>query len=178
MRTLHTITGLFLVCAFLAACSSGRPGEPAPLRGVGLPQQAASAAVNDTPLGRAVLQAINGYRTVAPLSVNATLQRAAAVHAQDMAMRNYGGHHNPEGQGPVDRVHAVDDKYSSRISENIWVGELAPGLSDAQIASQVLTKWTNSPQHRTILESARNVRTGIGVARKGNVTYVVAVFSD
>jgi uncharacterized protein YkwD len=178
MRTLHSVSSLFLVCAFLAACSSGRPGDPAPLRGVGLPQQAASAAVNDTPLGRAVLQAINGYRTASALAVNSTLQRAAAVHAQDMAMRNYGGHHNPEGQGPVDRVHAIDDKYSSRISENIWVGQLAPGLSDAQVAAQVLTKWTNSPRHRTILESARNVRAGIGVARKGNVTYVVAVFSD
>ena len=178
MRILHSISGLFLVCAFLAACSSGRPGEPAPLRGVGLPQQAASAAVNDTPLGRAVFQAINGYRTAGALSVNGTLQRAAAVHAQDMAMRNYGGHHNPEGQGPVDRVHAIDEKYSNRIAENIWIGEVRAGLSDAQIAAQVLTKWTNSPRHRTILESARNVRAGVGVARRGNVTYVVAVFSD
>lgn len=176
--SVRNMSGVILVCAFLAACSSGRPGDPAPLRGVGLPQQAASAAVNDTPLGRAVLQAINGYRTASDLAVNGTLQRAAAVHAQDMAMRNYGGHHNPEGQGPVDRVRAIDEKYSSRIAENIWVGELRPGLTDGQIAAQVLTKWTNSPQHRTILESARNVRAGIGVARKGNVTYVVAVFSD
>jgi len=178
MRRLHSISSLILVCAFLAACSSGRPGEPAPLRGVGLPQQAASAAVNDTPLARAVLRAVNNYRTAAALSVNATLQRAASVHANDMAIRKYRGHHNPEGQGPLDRVLAIDEDYTGRIGENIWRGTERAGNTDDQMAAFILQGWLNSPQHRSLLESGSFSSTGVGTAKSGNVIYVVQVFGD
>lgn len=173
-----SIFSLALACAFLAACSAGRPGEPAPLRNVGLPQQAASSAISDTPLGRAVVRAVNDYRTAPPLAVNTTLQRAAAVHANDMAIRNYGGHHNPEGQGPRDRVLAIDEAYENRIGETIWIGAIPGRQTDAQIAAKVLNSWSNSPRHRSIVEAARNTRIGVGVAQKGDTYYVVAVFSD
>ncbi|HBM86955.1 MAG TPA: CAP domain-containing protein [Rhodobiaceae bacterium] len=178
MQRLYSIASLVMACAFLAACSSGRPGEPAPLRSVGLPQQAASSAVSDTPLGRAVARAVNDYRSAAPLAVNSTLQRAAAVHASDMAIRNYAGHHNPEGQGPVDRVLAIDENYQRRIGETIWMGQVPAGRSDAQIAAMVINAWSNSPRHRTIVEASRNSQIGVGTAQKGDAYYVVAVFSD
>jgi uncharacterized protein YkwD len=178
MQRLYSIASLAFACAFLAACAAGQPGDPAPLRSVGLPQQAASAAVNDTPLGRAVVEAIKGYRTTGQLVTNGTLQRAAAVHAQDMAIRNYAGHHNPEGQGPVDRVLAIDENYQRRIGETIWMGQVPAGRSDAQIAAMVIDAWSNSPRHRTIVEASRNTQVGIGTAQKGGTYYVVAVFSD
>ncbi len=178
MQRLYSIASLALACAFLAACASGRPGEPAPLRSVGLPQQAASTAVSDTPLGRAVVRAINVYRTTGQLVTNSTLQRAAAVHANDMAIRDYAGHHNPEGQGPVDRVLAIDEDYQRRIGETIWMGQIPAGRSDAQIAAMVIDAWSNSPRHRTIVEASRNTQVGIGTAQKGDAYYVVAVFSD
>lgn len=173
-----SIFSLALACAFLAACSAGRPGEPAPLRNVGLPQQAASSAISDTPLGRAVVRAVNDYRTAPPLAVNTTLQRAAAVHASDMAIRQYRGHHNPEGQGPLDRVLAIDENFRGRIGENIWMGTERSGNSDDQMAAFILQGWLNSPQHRSLLESDRFSTTGVGVAQSGNVIYVVQVFGD
>ncbi len=68
---------------------------------------------------------MNGARRAAAgvLATDATLQRAAAVHATDMALRGYFGHHNPEGQGPRERVLAVDKNFSARISENVQVVE-------------------------------------------------------
>ncbi len=178
MQRRYSIASLALACAFLAACAAGRPGEPAPLRSVGLPLQAANAAVSDTPLGRAVVEAINGHRTTGQLVTNGTLQRAAAVHAKDMAIRDYAGHHNPEGQGPIDRVLAIDDNYQRRIGETIWMGQVPAGRSDAQIAAMVVDAWSNSPRHRTIVEASRNTQVGIGTAQKGDAYYVVAVFSD
>ncbi len=178
MRSALHITSVLLLSAFLAACSSGRPGDPVPLRGVGLPQQAASTAVSDTPLGRAVLRAINEYRTAPALSVDPTLQRAAAVHASDMVIRQFHGHHNPEGQGPRERVLAIDENFRGRVAETIWGGQVPAGHSDTQIAAMALNTWNNSPQHRTIIEAARNKRAGIGVAQRGEAYYVVAVFSD
>jgi len=178
MQRLSSIASLALACAFLAACSSGGPGDPAPFRGVGLPQQAASSAVSDPPLGRAVVRAVNDYRTATPLSVNSTLQRAAAVHASDMAIRKYRGHHNPEGQGPLDRVLAIDENFRGRVGENIWMGTERRGNTDDQMAAFILQGWLNSPQHRSLLESDRFSTTGVGVAHKGDVIYVVQVFGD
>ncbi len=178
MRRPISIASLAFVCAFLSACAAGRPGEPAPLQSVGLPQQAASAAVSDTPLGRAVVRAVNDYRTAAPLTVNATLQRAAAVHASDMAIRQYRGHHNPEGQGPLDRVLAIDENFRGRVGENIWMGTERRGNTDDQMAAFILQGWLNSPQHRSLLESGSFSTTGVGIAKNGNVLYVVQVFGD
>ncbi len=178
MRRLPAISSLFLVCVFLTACSTGRPGEPAPLRNVGLPQQAASSAVSDTPLGRAVVRAVNNYRTAGALTVDSTLQRAAAVHASDMAIRQYRSHHNPEGQGPLDRVLAIDENFRGRIGENIWMGAERQGNSDDQMAAFILQGWLNSPQHRSLLESGRFSTTGVGVAQSGSTLYVVQVFGD
>lgn len=178
MRRSVSIATFVALSAFLVACSSGRPGEPARLQSVGLPQQAASSAVSDTPLGRAVVRAINEYRTAGPLAVDSTLQRAAAVHASDMAIRQYRGHHNPEGQGPLDRVLAIDEDYRGRIGENIWMGSERRGNSDDQMAAFILQGWLNSPQHRSLLESDRFSTTGVGVAQSGDVIYVVQVFGD
>ncbi len=178
MRRAISRTSIALLFGFLAACAAGRPGEPAPLQNVGLPQQAASAAVSDTPLGRAVVRAVNAYRTAAPLTVNATLQRAAAVHASDMAIRQYRSHHNPEGQGPMDRVLAIDEDFRGRIGENIWMGTERRGNTDDQMAAFILQGWLNSPQHRSLLESGSFSTTGVGIAQRGDVLYVVQVFGD
>ncbi|MEQ9143240.1 MAG: CAP domain-containing protein [Parvibaculaceae bacterium] len=182
MRPLRfpAILSMLLALAILGGCaaSSGGSNEPVPLRGTGLPSEAAQQAQSDTPLGRAVLAAINAHRSAPPLIVDSTLQRAAAVHAQDMVIRNFRGHHNPEGQGPLDRVLALDPDFRGTVAENIWTGTALRGASDAETADYVLKGWRNSPRHRTTLESSAYTKTGIGVASKGNVIYIVQVFSD
>lgn len=172
------VIGLILTLAACASAGSSRPAPPASLRGVGLPVEASQQAQVNTPLGSSLLAAVNAYRTASNLASNATLQRAAAVHAKDMALRNYHGHHNPEGLGPTERVQAIDSGFQGRVAENIWVGTALTGKSDNQMAAYVLQEWNNSPRHRTILESGTYSRTGVGVARKGNVVYVVQLFTE
>ncbi len=172
------VVGLVLTVAACASTNSGQPLPPAPLRGVALPEAASQQAQINTPLGNRLLAAVNTYRTAENLVTNATLQRAAAIHAKDMALRSYQGHHNPEGLGPRERVQAVERGFQGRVAENIWVGTALPGKSDAEMAAYILQGWNNSPRHRTTLESSASSRTGIGVARKGNTVYVVQLFSD
>lgn len=180
MGTQKILTLISVVCLALglAACASaGRSNEPTTLRGANLPTEAAQQATSNTPLGQAVLRAVNNRRSATQLSTNATLQRAASVHAQDMALRNYQGHHSPEGLGPLDRVHAVDEDFRGQVAENIWAGTELAGKSDDQMAIYILEGWNNSPRHRNTLESATYAQTGVGVARKGNVIYVVQLFA-
>jgi uncharacterized protein YkwD len=168
-----------IVCCllFVSACaSSGRPNEPTTLRGADLPEAAAQQASSGTPLGQAVLRAVNSRRSGPMLVVNATLERAASVHATDMALRNYQAHHSPEGLGPLDRVRAIDDDFKGMVAENIWGGSILRGKSDDQMAAYILEGWSNSPQHRNTLESSAYSQTGVGVARKGNDVYVVQLF--
>lgn len=165
----------------LAACASGGNGQsvqPTSLHGASLPAAAVQQAQINSPLGRSLLTAINTYRSAPNLASDPTLQQAAAVHAKDMALRNYRSHHNPEGLGPHERVLAVDSDFEERVAENIWSGSSLPGKSDDQMAAHILQGWNNSPRHRTILESSVYTRTGIGVARKGNTIYVVQLFSE
>ena len=168
---------LSLIVVVAGCASPGRPNEPTTLRGADLPAAAAQQATSDTPLGQAVLRAVNQRRAGASLGVSPTLQRAASVHAADMALRTYQGHHSPEGLGPLDRVLAVDDTFTGQVAENIWAGSALPGKSDDEMAAHILQGWSNSPLHRNTLESRSYSQTGVGIARKGDVVYVVQLFA-
>jgi uncharacterized protein YkwD len=113
------------------------------------------------------------------LSADATLQRAAAVHAADMALRGYFGHHNPEGQGPRERVLAVDPAFSARISENLQMldGPSYAAMDDAALAEVMVTKWAQSPSHRQIMQADAATRSGVGIARTGMRVIAVQVFA-
>ena len=119
-----TIPMAAMLMAVLAGCATGSGREPPPVNvnTRTLPAAASAAAEAETPLGRALTDAVNRWRAergAAALRTDATLQRAAAVHAADMAQRDYFGHHNPDGQGPRERVLAVDPDFSASLSENI-----------------------------------------------------------
>lgn len=183
MRTLGVgrfLPVIGLMGLLLGACASpsNRSAEPTQLRGTGLPQQAAAQAQNDGPVAAAVLAAVNNARRSGALTTDARLQRAASVHATDMAVRNFWGHHNPEGQGPLDRVLAIDETFRGRLAENNFSHPQAANLSPGQIAREAVTKWSNSPGHRTTMESSAFTKTGIGVAWRGSEVIIVQVFSD
>ncbi|MEQ9520627.1 MAG: CAP domain-containing protein [Parvibaculum sp.] len=163
----------------LAGCASGTSGSSAPqvLNNSQLPAVATTQTASLSPLGQTLLGVINEYRKGPPLGVEVRLQRIASVHAADMAARNFRGHHNPEGQGPLDRMLAVNPDFKGTVGENIWVGTRSSGQSDADFAQHVLQGWLNSPSHRTLLESDKYSQTGVGIATQGNVFYAVQTFS-
>lgn len=178
-------TAVLLVIAggLLAACAGGpSPDKPRDVNTRSLPQGASAAAVADNPLAGEVLKAVNASRaarSVAPLSNDATLQRAASVHAADMQLRNFYGHHNPDGQGPRERVLAVSPDFKGSVAENIQMveGPTYAAMSDAQLAQTLVDKWATSPPHRRSMQSPDLTRSGIGIARSGQKIIAVQVFS-
>jgi uncharacterized protein YkwD len=180
----HAIPVLIAIAAgLLAACANGPSADkPREVNTQSLPQGASAAAQADSPLAAEVLKAVNisrATRAAPPLSNDATLQRAAAVHAADMQLRNFYGHHNPDGQGPGERVLAVTPEFAGSVAENIQVVEGAryAAMNDAQLAAELVGKWATSPQHRRNMQSPDFTRSGVGIARSGQKIIAVQVFS-
>ncbi|MFN4353427.1 CAP domain-containing protein [Parvibaculum sp.] len=174
---------LVFSAGLLVACATGPSADkPREVNTRSLPQGASAATQADSPLAAEVLKAVNTSRATrgtAPLSTDAALQRAAAVHAADMQLRNFYGHHNPDGQGPRERVLAVSPDFKGSVAENIQVVEGASyaAMSDAQLAAELVGKWAASPQHRRNMQSPDFTRSGIGIARSGQKIIAVQVFS-
>ena len=167
MKRLAVPALLVFTAGLLAACAAGPSADkPREVNTRSLPQGASAAAVADNPLAAEVLKAVNASRATrgaAPLTTDATLQRAASVHASDMQLRNFYGHHNPDGQGPRERVLAVSPEFKGGVAENIQVVEGASyaAMSDAELARTLVEKWAASPA----LERARlKVIAGAGFA--------------
>ena len=100
-----------------------------------------------------------GRRKLAPLKMNALLERSAQAHAEDMLKRKYFSHESPNGGKPEDRIRAT--RYfdppcpdatrgctkRSDYGENIAQGQKTP--------SDVMKEWMSSKIHRdNILKSA------------------------
>ena len=53
------------------------------------------------------VNALRARRHLIPLERDPALDAVARTHSADMARRGYLNHVNPEGQNPVDRIHAA-----------------------------------------------------------------------
>lgn len=183
MKRLAVPALLALAAGLLAACAAGpSPDKPREVNTRSLPQAAAAAPAAESPLAAEVLKAVNASRAArgaAALTNDATLQRAASVHAADMQLRNFYGHHNPDGQGPRERALAVSPDFKGSVAENIQVveGQSYAAMSDAQLAKTLVEKWAASPPHRRNMQSPDLTRSGIGIARSGQKIIAVQVFS-
>ena len=89
------------------------------------------------------------------LVLSESLQRAAAVHARDMAYRSVLGHGGSDGSSPAER--ATRAGYAWRtIGENIASGQATP--------VQVVEEWVKSPYHCANLMSADFTEMGVAFA--------------
>jgi uncharacterized protein YkwD len=90
-----------------------------------------------------------------PLRRNPLLDRAAAVHAQDMAQRGALEHEGRDGSSPADRVTRAGYRWRS-VAENIAAGQTT--------AEQVVQSWARSPEHCANLMNPGVTEMGIGYA--------------
>lgn len=101
------------------------------------------------------------------LIYNEILETSAQAHAADMLARDYFSHASPEGITPKDRM--INAGYGNISIETchcryfrVFYGEnLAKGQ---KLASDVITDWLHSPDHREVLLSPDAKETGIGIA--------------
>ncbi len=92
------------------------------------------------------LNAIRESKGLRLLQMDDRLNRAAQLHSDDMAARDFFDHKTPDGARMTDRADAFGYNWR-RLLENI-----AAGQHDVK---QAITGWMNSPDHRAaILDDA------------------------
>jgi uncharacterized protein YkwD len=94
------------------------------------------------------------------LSDNATLDRAAGAHSDDMVARNYFSHTGPDGTTLLSRLAVVGYQVvdGGSVAENI-------GWSTGMLATpaDIVASWMSSPDHRANILNPSFRMSGIGV---------------
>lgn len=104
------------------------------------------------------------FAPAGPLTVEPRLHCAARRHAQDMAERDFNDHINPDGEGPLDRIHQAGYTSYAAAGEN-----LAAGSDDPEF---IVQGWLASDEHCANLMNPQYEHTGIGFYEgPGALTY-------
>ncbi len=101
------------------------------------------------------LNAIREQNGLRLLEMDDRLNRAAQLHSDDMAARDFFDHKAPDGARMTDRADAFGYNWR-RLLENI-----AAGQRDVQ---QAITGWMNSPDHRAAILDKGVQDAGMGYA--------------
>lgn len=119
---------------------------------------------------QAVLAEVNAARAkngLSALTLDANMNRAAAVRAAEMAQSF--SHTRPNGSRGLTALNEAGVSYRT-AGENIASGQ--------QSAQAVVSAWMNSSGHRANILSASFGRMGVGRATIGGRTYWVQLFAD
>jgi uncharacterized protein YkwD len=95
------------------------------------------------------------FPAAASLTLSATLNRAALIHAQDMAQHNFFEHEGSDGSTVADRATRVGYQWRS-IGENIAAGPTT--------AASVVKGWLDSPGHCANIMDPAFAEMGIAYA--------------
>ena len=128
----------------------------------------ATPAIKDVPaMQREVLTLVNEARskarrcgsksfpTAAPLTLSATLSRAALAHAQDMAANNHFEHTGTNGSTPSQRATLAGYQWRN-VAENIAAGPATAAI--------VVDGWLASPGHCSNIMGAQYTEMGVAFA--------------
>jgi uncharacterized protein YkwD len=102
-------------------------------------------------LGR--LNVIRQQSELGALRIDERLNRAAQLHSDDMAGRNYFDHQTPEGSRMTDRADAFGYRWRLLL-ENIAAGQENP--------AEAVAGWMTSSEHRAAILNASGRDTGMG----------------
>jgi uncharacterized protein YkwD len=159
--------------ALAVALASIALPSPPPATG-GVDPGARSGPASFARVERAIRACANRNRRAAgldALSPSSVLDRAARLHARDMAVQGFFDHVDPQGRDPADRVAIFDGRH-----EFTFVGEnIAAGYPSAQASC---AGWMASPGHRANILEPDYTHLGAGFARGGPYgRYYVQVFA-
>lgn len=129
-----------------ASAAPSTPGSAAPASGVA----ADILRLVNTERGKAGCQ---------PLTLNATLTKAAQANSDDMAAQRNMSHTGSDGSSPGDRITRAGYTWSS-YGENVAYGYTT--------ADQVMAGWMSSPGHRANILNCSFKEIGVGLAQPGS----------
>lgn len=154
MKLKRLICVLGFAAMLVSSCgNSSVPGAAAP----------ESGAVFSSSSGDTAREIVNGIRAKAnqpALTRNATLDRVARAHAQDMAARNFFSHTGSNGSNVAQRVKRAGYRWCF-VAENITKGY----MSD----SAAIESWRVSPGHYRNLVAPKSREFGFAHAGKYRV---------
>jgi len=143
-------------------------------------------------LERMIHQSINLQRRAfdqATLAWDDTLAKFARAHSEDMAMRGYFKHVNPEGLSPMKRLQEGGYNACQLVGENIYQNNLySREITEKkkttydwntmeQISLTTTKGWMDSTSHQQTILDKNYVRAGVGVAiASDNKVYITQVF--
>ena len=107
-----------------------------------------------------------------PLARSAALDRAASIHAEDMARNSFLAHTGSDGSNPGDRVTRAGYEWRV-VAENVAAGQTS--------ADDVAATWLDSAGHCANLLDAKYAETGIAFALNpgdGRDIYWVQVYAE
>ena len=110
---------------------------------------------------------------VAPLNYSNTMQKYARIKSEDMGVRKYFSHEDPNGQLITAKMKA------DGVSYNAWgenIAYLGGYSGDSNIANKFMTNWMNSSGHRANILSPNFTSIGVGVYKIGNTYYATQEF--
>lgn len=118
----------------------------------------------------AIVELVNQERTghgARPLQLDGTLRTTAQGHSDDMFVRNFFAHEDPDGYSASDRIAQAHRQLIGLTGENIWMG-LNLELSDPKkVAAEIMNDWMHSSGHKNNILKADYTHLGVGVAVKG-----------
>lgn len=95
------------------------------------------------------------FRAAAPVAAHPLLERAAAMHAEDMARRGFFRHEGSDGSQAADRVTRAGYRWRA-VGENLAAGQTS--------AQQVVREWLASPEHCATLMDPGFSQMGLAYA--------------
>ncbi|MFE9169675.1 CAP domain-containing protein [Streptomyces kebangsaanensis] len=147
-----------------AGTPSGTPAAPAAPSTSAAPTPPSTPAPTATASGTTarVVELVNSERGKAgcsPLTVNATLTKAAQAHSEDMAAHRNMSHTGSDGSSPGDRITRAGYTWRT-YGENVAYGYSTP--------EQVMAGWMSSPGHKANILNCSFKEIGVGLAQPGS----------
>lgn len=105
-----------------------------------------------------------------PLQMDDTLRGIARGHSDDMIVRNFFDHLNPDGLAPQDRIAGRHRRLIGLTGENIWADSEDGPPDLAAVAREVMYGehgWMNSPPHRANILKPEYTHLGVGITVRG-----------
>jgi uncharacterized protein YkwD len=135
------------------------------------PTDAAQAGiVHSDEIESAILDLVNQERakaSVSPLQIDDTLRATARAHSDDMFLRGYFDHADPDGFSAADRIAEAHRQLIGLTGENIWMGVVVDPANQNNTAKSIMDALMKSSGHRDNILKNTYTHLGIGVAIKG-----------
>jgi uncharacterized protein YkwD len=101
----------------------------------------------------------------------------ARDHCEDMLMRQYFSHVNPDGKSPHERIINEYPYPLTATGENIWGANGSEPLETELLARIIVDTWMSSPGHRQNILNPNFSDIGVGVAAIGKRIRATQVFA-